>query len=71
MMELPAYKGALKFQFAEPVILTKGGIKMWLLVIFCLLLGLFIGFQIPVFYLVYSKYMSIAILAALTQFWRH
>ena len=39
---------------------------MWLLVIFCLLLGLFIGFQIPVFLpVVYSKYMSIAILAAL------
>ena len=39
---------------------------MWLLVIFRLLLGLFIGFQIPVFLpVVYSKYMSIAILAAL------
>ena len=39
---------------------------MWLVVIFCLLIGLFIGFQIPVsFPVLYAKYMSIAILAAL------
>jgi small basic protein len=39
---------------------------MWLLVIFCLLLGMFIGFQMPVFLpYIYAKYMSIAVLAAL------
>ncbi|NLF46074.1 MAG: small basic family protein [Syntrophomonadaceae bacterium] len=39
---------------------------MWLLVIFCLLLGLLIGFQMPVVLpLVLAKYMSIAVLAAL------
>jgi len=39
---------------------------MWLVVIFCLLIGLFIGFQIPVLFpVLYAKYMSIAILAAL------
>ncbi len=39
---------------------------MWLLVIFCLLIGVFIGLQMPVLFpVVYAKYMSIAILAAL------
>ena len=39
---------------------------MWLLVIFCLLVGMIIGFQMPVLLpLVYAKYMSIAVLAAL------
>lgn len=39
---------------------------MWLLVIFCFLIGMIIGFQMPVFLpLVYAKYMSIAVLAAL------
>ncbi|MGI6413852.1 MAG: small basic family protein [Syntrophomonadaceae bacterium] len=39
---------------------------MWLVVIFCLLLGMLIGFQLPVTIpLVYTKYMSIAVLAAL------
>ena len=39
---------------------------MWLLIIFCLLLGLLIGFQMPVVLpLVFAKYMSIAVLAAL------
>lgn len=39
---------------------------MWLVVIFCLLVGMIIGFQMPVLLpLVYSKYMSIAVLAAL------
>ncbi|NLW45539.1 MAG: small basic family protein [Syntrophomonadaceae bacterium] len=39
---------------------------MWLVVIFCLLIGLIIGFQLPVFIpLVYAKYMSVAILAML------
>ncbi|MGI6453986.1 MAG: small basic family protein [Syntrophomonadaceae bacterium] len=39
---------------------------MWLLVLFCLLLGLFIGFNLPILVsLAYAKYMSIAVLAAL------
>jgi len=39
---------------------------MWVLVLFCLVLGIFIGLQMPVFIpFVYAKYMSIAILAAL------
>ncbi len=39
---------------------------MWLLVLFCLMLGLLIGFQIPVLFpLVFAKYMSIGVLAAL------
>lgn len=39
---------------------------MWLLIIFCLLLGLFIGLQVPVFLpYIFAKYMSIAVLAAL------
>jgi len=38
---------------------------MWLLLLFCLLLGLFIGFQIPVLPMIFAKYLSIAILAAL------
>lgn len=39
---------------------------MWVLVLFCLLFGIFIGLQMPVFIpFVYAKYMSIAILAAL------
>jgi len=39
---------------------------MWLVVVFCLLLGLTIGFQIPVLLpMIYAKYMSIGILAAM------
>ncbi|QGT99141.1 Small basic protein Sbp [Candidatus Syntrophocurvum alkaliphilum] len=39
---------------------------MWLLVLFCLILGIFIGFQLPLFLPdFYAKYMSIAVLAAL------
>lgn len=39
---------------------------MWLLVLFCLLLGLLIGFQMPIIFpLFFAKYMSIAVLAAL------
>lgn len=39
---------------------------MWLITIFCLILGLFIGFQLPLFYpVIYAKYMSVAVLAAL------
>lgn len=39
---------------------------MWLLVLFCLLIGLVIGFQMPVLLpAVMAKYMSIAVLAAL------
>ncbi len=39
---------------------------MWLLVLFCLLIGLVIGFQMPVLLpIVMAKYMSIAVLAAL------
>ncbi|NLT19426.1 MAG: small basic family protein [Syntrophomonadaceae bacterium] len=39
---------------------------MWLLIIFCLLIGLVIGFQIPILLpVVLAKYMSIAVLAAL------
>lgn len=39
---------------------------MWVLVVFCLLLGILIGFQMPVFIpFLFAKYMSIAILAAL------
>ncbi|MDD2509654.1 MAG: small basic family protein [Syntrophomonas sp.] len=39
---------------------------MWLLVLFCLLIGLLIGMQVPVFLsVVYAKYMSIAVIAAL------
>jgi small basic protein len=39
---------------------------MWLLVLFCLLIGLTIGFQMPFMLpMVFAKYMSIAILAAL------
>jgi small basic protein len=39
---------------------------MWLLAVFCLLVGLVLGFQLPVMLpLVYTKYMSIAVLAAL------
>lgn len=39
---------------------------MWLIVAFCLALGIAIGFQLPVFIpLIYAKYMSIAILAVL------
>lgn len=39
---------------------------MWLLVLFCLLIGLIIGFQMPVLVpAVLAKYMSIALLAAL------
>lgn len=39
---------------------------MWLLTLFCLLIGLFIGFQIPILFpVVFVKYMSIGVLAAL------
>lgn len=39
---------------------------MWLLTLFCLLLGLFIGFQIPILLPVgFVTYMSIGVLAAL------
>jgi small basic protein len=39
---------------------------MWLVVIFCMLIGLIIGFQLPIFIpLVYAEYMSVAILAML------
>lgn len=39
---------------------------MWLIVLFCLALGIFIGFQLPIFIpVVFAKYMSIAILAIL------
>jgi small basic protein len=39
---------------------------MWLLIVFGLLVGLLIGFSIPVLFLVvFAKYMSIAVLAAL------
>lgn len=39
---------------------------MWLVVLFCLLIGLFIGFQMPILFpVLYAKYMSIAVLAAL------
>lgn len=39
---------------------------MWLITLFCFILGLFIGFQLPLdIPLVYAKYMSIAVLAAL------
>ncbi|HAA08658.1 MAG: small basic family protein [Syntrophomonadaceae bacterium] len=39
---------------------------MWLLIIFCLLIGLLIGFSIPVLFpITLAKYMSIGVLAAL------
>ncbi len=39
---------------------------MWLLVLFCLLIGLVIGFQMPILLpAMMAKYMSIAVLAAL------
>ncbi|NLJ71385.1 MAG: small basic family protein [Syntrophomonadaceae bacterium] len=39
---------------------------MWLLVLFCLLIGLIIGFQMPILLpAMIAKYMSIAVLAAL------
>jgi len=39
---------------------------MWFLAVFCLLLGIFLGFQIPVTMpVIYSKYVSVAILAAM------
>lgn len=39
---------------------------MWLIIIFCLVLGFFVGFQLPVMLpVIYVKYMSIGILAAL------
>lgn len=39
---------------------------MWLLVLFCLLIGLIIGFQMPILLpAMLAKYMSIAVLAAL------
>ncbi len=39
---------------------------MWLMVLFSLLIGLIIGFQMPFLMpMVYAKYMSIAVLAAL------
>lgn len=40
--------------------------EMWLLTVFCLLIGLAIGFQMPFLLpMIYAKYMSIATLAAL------
>lgn len=39
---------------------------MWLLIIFCLLIGLTIGFHMPLILpVIYMKYLSIAVLAAL------
>jgi small basic protein len=39
---------------------------MWVLIVFCFLVGLAIGFQFPVLVpAIYAKYMSIAVLAAL------
>ncbi|MCX5779911.1 MAG: small basic family protein [Firmicutes bacterium] len=39
---------------------------MWMLIVFCLAIGLFIGYQLPVLVpVVIVKYMSIGILAAL------
>ena len=39
---------------------------MWLLIVlFCLLIGLAAGFQFPVLAFVFTKYMSVAVLAAL------
>lgn len=39
---------------------------MWLLSVFCLVLGLIIGFQLPILLpVIYVKYMSIGVLAAL------
>ncbi|MBO8159327.1 small basic family protein [Thermosyntropha sp.] len=38
---------------------------MWLLAIFCLILGIIIGFNMPLLPVLYAKYMSIAVLAAL------
>lgn len=38
---------------------------MWLLSLFCLLIGLLIGFQLPMLPIIYVKYMSIGVLAAL------
>jgi len=39
---------------------------MWILIIFCLSIGLIIGFHMPVLLpVVYAKYMSVAVLAAL------
>lgn len=38
---------------------------MWALILLCLILGIVLGFQLPDFPIVYSKYMSIAILAVL------
>jgi small basic protein len=39
---------------------------MWLLTLFCLILGLLIGFKSPLLLpVIYAKYMSIAVIAAL------
>lgn len=39
---------------------------MWLLCLFCLIIGLVIGFQLPILMpVIYVKYMSIGVLAAL------
>lgn len=39
---------------------------MWLLTFFCLLIGVLIGFQLPILLpVIYVKYMSIGVLAAL------
>ncbi|MDR1616491.1 MAG: small basic family protein [Syntrophomonadaceae bacterium] len=38
---------------------------MWLSIFFCLLIGLFVGLQVPVMSFVLTKYMSVAVLAAL------
>ncbi|MGE5371795.1 MAG: small basic family protein [Solirubrobacterales bacterium] len=39
---------------------------MWYLVLFCLVLGIFIGLKLPVFIpIMFSKYLSVAVLAVL------
>ncbi|MGE5391989.1 MAG: small basic family protein [Deltaproteobacteria bacterium] len=39
---------------------------MWLVILFCLILGLLIGYKLPVLIpLLYAKYMSVAVLAVL------
>lgn len=39
---------------------------MWLLAVFCLVFGIFIGFQLPIAIpVVFTKYVSVAILAAM------
>jgi len=38
---------------------------MWVIVFFCLMIGVTMGFQLPVLAFVFTKYMSVAVLAAL------